>query len=304
MDRAQHPREDLLAGDLADQLHLRGRQVDVGRDEVEVLGRCGAMTLADVVPALDQQVVDRDVEVVGVVDAEPDRQGALRVEVDEQHLAAVFGQRRAQVDRGRRLADAALLVAHRDDPRRAVPPGSREGDGRSVRPWCLAVPRGRSGGVTSECQRADHSIPLCRSACSTDRGDPTQRVGEPAGVSERGGGSASTPRAVCWIGHHRVDLRRRHRRVARGAPARRGRRRRPSSRWVANEWRRVCGETSTVQIFARSAAGTVMHRPRRSAGRAGRRAVLRKRAGPCLPPWPASPGRPRTIQASTAACAA
>ena len=51
---------------------------------------------------------------------EADRQRALRVEVDEQHLAAVLGQRGAQVDRGRRLADAALLVAHRDDPGRAV----------------------------------------------------------------------------------------------------------------------------------------------------------------------------------------
>ena len=51
---------------------------------------------------------------------EPDRQRALRVEVDEQHLAAVLGQRGAEVDRGRGLADPALLVAHRDDAGRAV----------------------------------------------------------------------------------------------------------------------------------------------------------------------------------------
>src|SRR5690606_15593388 len=74
----------------------------------------------DAVAALDEQVVDRGVQLVSG-DAEAHGQGALRVEVDEQHPAAVLRQRRAQVDRRRGLADAALLVAHRDDPSRAVP---------------------------------------------------------------------------------------------------------------------------------------------------------------------------------------
>ena len=55
------------------------------------------------------------------VDPEPHGQRALRVEVDEQHPAAVLGQGRAEVDRARGLADATLLVGHRDDPGRAVP---------------------------------------------------------------------------------------------------------------------------------------------------------------------------------------
>ena len=59
------------------------------------------------------------VHVVGV-QAQADRERALRVEVDEQHLAAVLGERGAQVDGRRGLADATLLVAHRDDPRVAV----------------------------------------------------------------------------------------------------------------------------------------------------------------------------------------
>ena len=63
------------------------------------------------------------------VDAETDRQRALRVEVDQQHLAAVLGQRGAEVDRGRGLADAALLVAHRDDAGRAVVGASGAGLG-------------------------------------------------------------------------------------------------------------------------------------------------------------------------------
>ena len=66
-----------------------------------------------------QQVVDRQLHVVRV-HAQADRQRALRVEVDQQHLAAVLRERGAQVDRRRGLADAALLVAHRDDPGVAV----------------------------------------------------------------------------------------------------------------------------------------------------------------------------------------
>ena len=95
------------------------------------------------------------------VDAEADRQRALRVEVDEQHPAAVLGERGAQVDRGRGLADAALLVGHRDDPGRAVPVGRhRLGDRLAHRV------RGRVGRaeVGAEVERAD--------CCSAERRGP------------------------------------------------------------------------------------------------------------------------------------
>ena len=133
----QRAAEDLLAGDLGDQLHLGGRQVDVARDDVQP-GHVGLEhdVVQRDVPVHDQ-VVDALVDVVGV-DAQPDRQRALRVEVDQQHLAAVLGQRGTQVDRRRGLADAALLVAHGDDPggARAAPwaaaPGSAASDARSA----------------------------------------------------------------------------------------------------------------------------------------------------------------------------
>ena len=48
------------------------------------------------------------------LDAQPDRKRSLRVEVDQQYPASPFGQGRAQVDRGGRLADATLLVADGD----------------------------------------------------------------------------------------------------------------------------------------------------------------------------------------------
>ena len=66
----------------------------------------------------EQQVVDGH-DVVGG-DTEPGGQRALRVEVDREHLAAVLGQRRAEVDGRRGLAHAALLIAEGDDARRTV----------------------------------------------------------------------------------------------------------------------------------------------------------------------------------------
>ena len=70
-------------------------------------------------PRLHQQVVDGLVQLV-VRHAQTGGQRALRVQVHQQHPPAVLGQRGAQVDRRRGLADAALLVAHRDDLGRAV----------------------------------------------------------------------------------------------------------------------------------------------------------------------------------------
>ena len=63
--------------------------------------------------------MDRRVQLV-VRHAEPGRQRALRVQVHEQHPPAVLGQGRTEVDGRRGLADATLLVAHRDDLGRAV----------------------------------------------------------------------------------------------------------------------------------------------------------------------------------------
>src|SRR5262249_44806492 len=51
------------------------------------------------------------------VDAEPGRGVTLRIEVDNQHAFADCRQRRAEVDRGGRLADAALLIGERQDTR-------------------------------------------------------------------------------------------------------------------------------------------------------------------------------------------
>ena len=48
--------------------------------------------------------------------AEAGRGVALRIEIDHQHLLADRGERRAEIDGGRRLADAALLVGDGENP--------------------------------------------------------------------------------------------------------------------------------------------------------------------------------------------
>src|SRR5690606_273746 len=50
------------------------------------------------------------------VDAEAGAGIALRIEIDDQDAFTDCGKRSRQIDRGRRLADAALLVRNGDDP--------------------------------------------------------------------------------------------------------------------------------------------------------------------------------------------
>ena len=76
---------------------------------------------------------------LGHGDAETGRGVALGVEVDHEHPVAERGERGPEVDRGRRLADAALLVGDGHDVRAG--PGVRHGRSlRSLR-W---PPSGRS----------------------------------------------------------------------------------------------------------------------------------------------------------------
>ena len=59
------------------------------------------------------------VEMRPLVDAEPGAGIALRIEVDDQHPLADGRERRAEIDRRRGLADAALLIGEREDARAA-----------------------------------------------------------------------------------------------------------------------------------------------------------------------------------------
>ena len=237
--RVQRAGQRLFAADLVDQLDLGGRQVDVARHQVQPRHPGGDQHLVDRHPRLDQQVVHGVVELV-VRHAETRRQRALRVEVDEQHPAAVLGEAGAQIDRRGGLADAALLVAHRDDLGRAVASCAGAGSGmwrrkagRSsrvlgsgssaarvvahARPSLVRHTLGRGGhrGKFNGERRAGEADPQAMSPSSARQRDPLPRP--------RMGAGPHLPQRVDR--DHRVDLRGGHRCVTRAAPARRARRR-------------------------------------------------------------------------------
>ena len=115
----QHAPQGLLTSDLGDQLDLGGRKVDVAGQQVEAVDPSAHQHIVDGHTRFDQKVMDGQFQVV-MLDAQSSRQRALGIEIHQEHSATVFGQRRTQVDGRRRLADAALLVAHRDDHRGSV----------------------------------------------------------------------------------------------------------------------------------------------------------------------------------------
>ena len=91
--------------------HRRGRS---SRDAAQVRARRRRVDHLGQRAVTDQGVVDgRGAH--RVLDTEGRARVALRVEVDDQGAQPVERQRDAEVDRGRRLADAALLVGDRDD---------------------------------------------------------------------------------------------------------------------------------------------------------------------------------------------
>jgi len=100
-------------------LDLGGRKGDVAGQEVEAVDSGSHQHVVYGHTWFDQEIVDGQFEVV-MLNAQSGRQRALWIEIHQEHSTTVFGQRRAQVDGRRRLADATLLVAHRDDHRGSV----------------------------------------------------------------------------------------------------------------------------------------------------------------------------------------
>ena len=103
---------------LVRDLELEAGEVDGRRADVQPRHR-GRLDRVAHRHLADQDVVGRALPALAV-DAEPGRGIALRVEVDDQHVLADRGERGAEVDRGRGLADAALLVGERDHARRRM----------------------------------------------------------------------------------------------------------------------------------------------------------------------------------------
>ncbi len=103
-----------LAGDHAHELDLGAGQVDGGGHHPESGQLLARRHHVGEGLTLHQHVVRRGHAAV-VVDAEGGRGVALGVEVDDEHALPELRQGGGHIDRGRRLADPALLVGHHED---------------------------------------------------------------------------------------------------------------------------------------------------------------------------------------------
>ena len=90
------------------QIHRRGGDMQTRHRRLQ--DRVAQLRFAD------QHVVGRAFA-VAAINAETGRRVALRIKIDDQHPLADGGQSGAQIDRGRGLADATLLIGERQDAR-------------------------------------------------------------------------------------------------------------------------------------------------------------------------------------------
>ena len=96
-----------------DQLDLGRSQVAIGRQQV-IASRLAAAAYRVERRGIDQQVIDRVFE-LRLVDAGAHGRIGLRVEVDHQYPTALLGQAGSEIDDGRGLAHATLLVGDCED---------------------------------------------------------------------------------------------------------------------------------------------------------------------------------------------
>jgi hypothetical protein len=94
----------------------RGRQVERGRHEVEALELGAHDRVGDAGARFEQHIVRGGALPLHRVNAHAVRAVELEVHVYQQHAPARLGERGAEVDRRRGLADAALLVRYRGHP--------------------------------------------------------------------------------------------------------------------------------------------------------------------------------------------
>jgi len=111
--------EKRFAAHLGDELDLGAGELDVRGDEVDT----EIAVLDDVAKGdlgIEQQVVEGELDLIGLLEAHVDRQMALGIEVDEEDSLAELSERASKVYRGGRFANAAFLVGNCDDSAQTV----------------------------------------------------------------------------------------------------------------------------------------------------------------------------------------
>ena len=128
LDLRQRLLQAPLAADHRRHRDLRAREVDRRARDVD-------LALADHLAnreSVHEHVVHRLLERVRV-DALRHRQVALRIHVAAQHAVALLGEGHGEVERGRGLGDAALLVGERDHLGRWPCRGGSDASGKLIR---------------------------------------------------------------------------------------------------------------------------------------------------------------------------
>ena len=213
---------------------------------------------------------------------------ALRVEVDHQHPVAERRQRGAEVDRGGRLADAALLVGDGDDMRfgrgsdTSVAPISTIAASGSVR---LAMDR---CGRTANARRPRRSPYAPSRPWETSQYPPADDVFPPSRAASSSGASARADTTSAACGGERLDPLGKHgRREAR--PSRTTVARKAALRWSLST-RRTSSSGACVRGNRRDhepgetrAGPEVEPEPGARRAQAARAAPNRRSAGPRPP---------------------
>lgn len=113
----------ILPPELAREIELGSGEVDVGRNQINTRLRPDDRSVW-VSFLVSEGIVDRD-PLVGWIHAGRDGEAALRIHVDHEHAVALPLQRYPEIERGRRLADAALLIGENGHERGVPQDGHR-----------------------------------------------------------------------------------------------------------------------------------------------------------------------------------
>ena len=127
---------------------------------------------------LQQGVVDVALQ-ARFVDAKAGRRVALRIGIDHEHALAEHRERRAQIHRGRALADAAFLIDECDDARQNVLPALRNCDAVSALEILLerrsSAVRSLRSGASVTCSKSQRSAAPTRRVAGESRAAPRPR---------------------------------------------------------------------------------------------------------------------------------
>ena len=111
--------EPLFAPHHGEHFHFSAGKIDVAADEAQIFPGRRHDEARGIDVGIGQQFVNRFGQISRAL-AQPDGEIGLRIEIDEQDFFATVRQRRAQVQRGGRFADAAFLIQYTNDTRHAA----------------------------------------------------------------------------------------------------------------------------------------------------------------------------------------